>query len=252
MMTSRYQIVTLKLYQQIIKRLANFRHALPHCCLLCNEQTSHYNNQLCDVCREDLPFPPQLCIGCSKKLMTQTKWCGQCQQSQPPFVLVTACYYQTPIKQLLSALKYRQQTIVCHELARHLARRIFQLINQQLIEKPQAIMPVPLHWQRQYSRGFNQAHLIALELSAYLEIPIITPMKRIKNTTSQASLDAQQRSHNLDNAFKLTVDINVDSIAIVDDVYTTGATMREMSETILHKRAINIQHWAIARTIISD
>jgi len=184
--------------------------------------------------------------------MAETKWCGQCQQSQPPYPLVTACYYQTPIKQLLGALKYRQKIIVCHELARHLARRVFKLLNQELIDKPQAIMPVPLHWQRQYSRGFNQAQLIALALSAYLDIPIINPVKRVKNTTAQASLDAQQRCHNLDNAFKLTASINVDSIAIVDDVYTTGATMREMSETILAHKTINIQHWAIARTIISD
>jgi len=251
-MTSRYQIVTLKLYQQITNNLAHIRHVLPHCCLLCNEQTNHYKNQLCDVCREDLPFPSQLCIGCSKVLMTEAKWCGLCQQSHPPYPLVTACHYQTPIKQLLGALKYRQQIIVCHELARHLARRIFKLLNQGLIDKPQALIPVPLHWQRQYSRGFNQAHLIALALSAYLGIEIITPIKRVKNTTSQASLDAQQRCHNLDDAFKLTTTINVDSVAIIDDVYTTGATMREMSETIIAHKNVNIQHWAIARTIISD
>lgn len=251
-MTSRYRSVTLKLFQKITKIVVDFRHAMPHCCLLCNKQTGAYHNQICDVCRDDLPFPEYLCIGCSNPLMTQSKWCGACQQSQPPFPLVTACYYQAPVKQLLSALKYRHQIIVCHELARHLARRIFKLLSQNMIEKPQALIPVPLHWQRQYSRGFNQAELIALELSTYLDVPVIMPIKRIKKTTSQASLNAQERNHNLDGAFLLTEIINVDSIAIIDDVYTTGATMREMSDAILNKQQIDIQHWAIARTIISD
>lgn len=251
-MTSRYRSIALKLLHKITKIVVNFRHATPHSCLLCNKQTSAYHHQICDVCRDDLPFPEHLCIGCSHPLLTQSKWCGACQQSQPPFPLVTACYYQVPVKQLLSALKYRQQVIVCHELARHLARRIFKLLNQDMIEKPQALIPVPLHWKRQYSRGFNQAELIAIALGDYLDIPVIMPVKRVKNTTSQASLNAQQRSHNLDNAFLLTKNINVDSIAIIDDVYTTGATMQEMSDAILNKQSVRIQHWAVARTIISD
>lgn len=253
-MTNRYRIITFNLLRQITKYIINFRHAMPHCCMLCNIQTNHYKNQLCDVCRDDLPFPDQLCIGCSLPLlMSHTKWCGACQNSQPPFPLVTACYYQPPIKQLLSALKYRHQLIVCHELAKHLARRIFKLLDQSLIEKPQALIPVPLHWQRRYSRGFNQAELIAIELSRYLDIPVIYPIKRIKKTTSQASLNAQERNHNLDNAFKMSKYIDVTSIAIIDDVYTTGATMREMSDEILKQHQhLKIQHWAIARTIIHD
>ncbi len=251
-MTRRYRIISFKLYQWITQNLANFRHVTPHCCLLCNEQTNHYKDQLCDVCRDDLPFPSQLCIGCAKYLMTETKWCGQCQQSQPSFPLVTASYYQTPIKQLLSALKYRDQTIVCHELARHLARRVYQLINQGIIEKPHALLPVPLHWRRQLNRGFNQAQLIAEHLSHYLEIPIINNVKRNKITQSQAKLDAEQRRHNLDDAFVITQPIDFYSIAIVDDVYTTGATMREISQIILKHQTIHIQHWAVARTLISD
>lgn len=226
---------------------------MPHCCLLCNLQTNHYKNQICDVCRDDLPFPQHQCIGCSLPLLTMTKWCGACQKLQPSFSLVTACYYQPPIKQLLSALKYRHQLIVCHELARHLAHRIFKLLDQQMIEKPQALLPVPLHWQRRYTRGFNQAELIAIELSRYLDIPIIYPITRIKKTSPQASLNAHQRSHNLDNAFQIRKDIKMTSIAIVDDVYTTGATMRGMTDEILRQHPhIKIQHWAIARTIIHD
>ena len=250
-MTSRYQIIASKLSQAITQSIASFRNALPHCCLLCNEQTQRYQNHLCNVCRDDLPFPMQLCVGCASQLMTATKWCGRCQQDKPAFILVTACYYQPPIKQLLSALKYRNQTIVCHELARHLARRVYQLINQGIITKPQALMPVPLHWRRQMVRGFNQAQLIAQELSLYLNIPVINTIKRCKPTLTQTQLDAQQRQHNLDDAFKLSMPINVQSIAIVDDVYTTGATMREISETILSQQTITIQHWAITRTIIS-
>ncbi|OIQ48612.1 MAG: hypothetical protein BM565_00365 [Gammaproteobacteria bacterium MedPE] len=165
---------------------------------------------------------------------------------------MTGGYYQTPIKQLLSDFKYRQQMSLARELAHFLARRIYKLIDQEIIAMPQAIQPVPLHWRRQAKRGFNQAQLIANELSQYLNIPVIENIKRLRSTQSQAELDAKQRQHNLDNAFQLRKPITYNSIALVDDVYTTGATMHEISETILQQQTIEIQHWAVARTIISD
>lgn len=251
-MTKRYRIVSFKLLRWIKRLITDFRQALPHACLLCSNKTAHYSNQLCDTCRGDLPFPDQLCIGCSLSLPSDIAWCGQCQITTPGYPIVTACYYQSPIKQLLSDLKYRKQLIVCHELAHFLARRVFKLINQGFIDKPQALLPVPLHWQRRLSRGFNQAELIAHELSRYLNIPVINNVSRAKSTSSQAQLNAKQRKHNLDNAFKLNKPFTVVSIAIIDDVYTTGATMQEISDTILRHQQVHIQHWAVARTIISD
>lgn len=251
-MTSRIRIVSLKFTRWITQLLREFRNALPHGCYLCHEETANYRNRLCETCRSDLPFPDQLCIGCSKRLNATVSWCGQCQQSMPEFTLVTASYYQTPVKQLLSDFKYKNQIQLAHELAHFLARRIYKLISQGIIEMPQAIQPVPLHWLRQNKRGFNQALLIANELSLYLHIPVIDHLKRQRSTRSQAQLDAKERQHNLDNAFVLKRKIPYDSIALVDDVYTTGATMREISATILTQQDIEIQHWAIARTLITD
>lgn len=251
-MTSRYRIVSLKFYHWITQSIITLRNGLPHGCYLCHEQTPHFRHRLCNICREDLLFPEQLCIGCAKRISTTVNWCGQCQQSLPQFTLVTGGYYQTPIKQLLSDFKYRQQMSLARELAHFLARRIYKLINQEMIVMPQAIQPVPLHWQRQAKRGFNQAQLIAYELSQYLHIPVIDNIRRHRSTQSQAELDAKQRQHNLDNAFQLRRPIIYDSIALVDDVYTTGATMHEISETILQQQTLEIQHWAVARTVISD
>lgn len=229
--------------------MANFRNLLPHRCILCHQQTQHYRHHLCQTCRDDLPFPLYLCLGCAKSIEHDSLLCGECLAAPPRYLLLTASDYLTPIKELISSLKYRKNRLAAFELALHLSHRVRYCIKQQHIDKPQLLIPVPLHPTRQRRRGFNQALLIAQHLGDLLDIPVDNCCQRIIATPAQAQLSAKQRSHNLDGAFRLRQPITADTIALIDDVYTTGATMAELSDTINPQQHIEIQHWCIARTL---
>ena len=107
--------------------------------------------------------------------------------------------------------------------------------------KPDVIVPVPLHWRKLRRRGFNQAEMLARELSKYTGISTdVTLVKKKKATKSQKKLNADQRRKNLQEAFQITGNPAGKCILLVDDVYTTGSTMDVISNALLENGATNI------------
>ncbi|MGL5039101.1 MAG: ComF family protein, partial [Aeromonas sp.] len=119
-------------------------------------------------------------------------------------------------------------------------------------EPPQAIIPVPLHWWRQWRRGFNQAQEIAQALAAITEIPCDNALlQRIKATPQQTTLSAGQRRRNLRGAFQIRPH-HYHHVALLDDVVTTGATAGQLTR-LLHESGITkVEVWAICRTLRHD
>ena len=134
-------------------------------------------------------------------------------------------------------------------LARPLAKVLCREIKQCSYPRPQLLIPVPLHWSRLLWRGFNQSVELARHISAELNIPIDrTVVYRNRPTKSQALLPFRQRKRNVSNCFELRRPLNVASVAIVDDVVTSGATVDQMSIALRKHRAAQIQVWALLRT----
>ena len=107
--------------------------------------------------------------------------------------------------------------------------------------QPQMIVPVPLHWRKQKIRGFNQAELLARELSRYTGIPVNTRLlKKNHATRSQKKLDAAGRKQNLKEAFQVVGNPAGKRILLIDDVYTTGSTMDVVSRALLGKGASHV------------
>lgn len=106
------------------------------------------------------------------------------------------------------------------------------------------LIPVPLHWTRFAWRGYNQAEEMATVLGAKRNIPVVNLVKRVKKTRFQSTLSAEDRKHNVAEAFTL-VDCDEDlyrdkHLILVDDLYTTGATLRETAKALIPLKPASI------------
>jgi ComF family protein len=112
------------------------------------------------------------------------------------------------------------------------------------------LAPVPLHPGRLRTRGFNQALLLAELLSATWQLPLQRqPLRRVRGTTPQTELSSDQRALNLLNAFSVpdSASIRDKRIMLVDDVFTTGATLAECSRSLLKAGASAVCCVTVAR-----
>jgi ComF family protein len=122
--------------------------------------------------------------------------------------------------------------------------------QQQHLQLPDWVAPVPLHWWRQWQRGFNQSALFSEQISQQLGIEHFTHLKRIRATPAQKNLSREERLKNLQHCFKITRPLHGKSVAIIDDVMTTGATVNTLAKTLKQAGAGKIIVWALARTPI--
>ncbi len=151
--------------------------------------------------------------------------------------------YQAPYPMLIPRLKYSGQILLAPLLASLLADH---LDNS---DPPEAIIPVPLHWWRQWRRGFNQAEEIGKELGQLTGLPCDSNLlRRFKATPQQTALSAGQRRRNLRGAFRIRPH-QYNHVALLDDVVTTGATAGQLSRLLHESGVTKVEVWAICRTL---
>lgn len=221
----------------------------PGQCILCNS-ASQPTLDMCKSCELSLPILGDRCESCALPLSDgAARYCGECLQSPPPYSRTEACWvYDLPVAQLIAAYKYRHKLSYGLTLSKIAAKEFASAYKHS--EKPTLIAAVPLHWHRHLRRGFNQSDLLAKYFSKHLQIPLFTYIKRTKPTDAQLALSAKERQTNLKNAFAISKAQSVDGevVAIIDDVMTTGATARAVSETFLQAGAKEVHIWVLART----
>jgi len=133
------------------------------------------------------------------------------------------------------------------ECGRVLAELMAEKLDQES-RCPELLIPVPLHRNRYTQRGYNQAEIIATILARKMNCKIdLNVCQRIVHTTAQWNLTAPQRRKNVKNAFVLNKPIQANSVTIVDDVVTTGATVNELAKLLKSSGVTNIQVWSLAR-----
>lgn len=156
---------------------------------------------------------------------------------------IAACAYAFPVDQLVQQLKFGGRL----PLARTLGLLLADAARQQ--PRPAALVPVPLHPQRERQRGFNQAEAIARVAGQALQIPVLAgAVTRIRATPAQSGLDLPQRRRNLADAFAVTAPLPA-HIALVDDVVTTGSTVLALATTLRRHGVRRVDAWAVARTL---
>ena len=137
--------------------------------------------------------------------------------------------YQGAIKQSLYRFKYANKREYAQFFAKEAVRLYGSWITKNKIE---LIVPVPMYPKKKRKRGYNQAESFAKELSILTRIPVDTKwIERVRDTTPQKTLNKHERKNNLKNAFQTRKSIVQyrQRILIVDDIYTTGSTIEEVT-----------------------
>jgi ComF family protein len=218
---------------------------LPPVCVLCAARGE--GRDLCPACHASLPYTTTACKRRALPLPASGagQECGECQRHPPDYDRgYSLLRYEPPADQLIQRLKFNARL--------PLARLLGELMAEQLARRtqtwPECIIPVPLHRTRLRERGFNQALEIARPLARRLHIPLdYRSCTRVRHTAVQSLLPAAARHKNIKGAFQVTRPLTVRHVALVDDVMTTGHTLRECAATLRKAGVEQIEVWVVAR-----
>lgn len=215
----------------------------PDICFLCGA-IADYRRILCDQCRQDLPKLSRACRKCGRSIVTGCL-CPICIIKPPNFDrLISPFSYEYPVTELIKSLKYNNNI----EIARELGIALLNIITHESRPLPEVILPVPLHPLRIMGRGFNQAMEISYEISRGLKLPVDNSLiKRVRHTAPQFNLGPAERLKNLSGAFKLSCGSDYRSVAIVDDIVTTGTTVNVIAGLLKKTGTKFVEVWSCAR-----
>ena len=217
----------------------------PSCCILCDER-GLTGIDICPCCFERLVKNKTCCYQCAMPMTVATSpkiLCGKCQTTPPDFQQTYAPFiYHDIMRLLISELKFNHQ----YKNARLLGQLFTQSFEHSPL--PQCIIPVPLHKKRYRQRGFNQSFEIAKTIGKQLTIPVDTHWCiRHKDTAHQVGLSIKARHKNVKGAFSVTKKSAYTHIALLDDVMTTGSTVREIASVLKKAGVDRIDLWICAR-----
>lgn len=220
----------------------------PHCPLCQDHLNGHSYAGICPACRRQLASSAMAaCPLCGRPMLGTSHICGYCVRQPPP---QTRTYslgpYEGQLQQLIQHYKFTPRLALQRPLARLLVRHLHRQAPQQPWQR---IIAVPLHHRRLAQRGFNQATQLAKEMAPLLKLP--RPQEillRQRHTASQRGLSQAQRQANMAGAFCCQQPFQGDSLLLVDDVLTTGATVAACVRTLLDAGASEVQVAVLAVT----
>lgn len=196
----------------------------------------------------DILFP-KYCAGCGREGTYICKKCEMFMVDVPEAIGVTSFWeYSGIVKELIHRIKFNGEFDIIKEL---ISKKEFQVQNDTIITF------VPMHIKKKKKRGFNQAEIIAKEIGQKTGCKVVKMLEKIKQTKDQAKLNKEERLNNIKGVFvgahplkKLrSLTIGRASILLVDDVYTSGATMQECIKVLRGVGFKNIWGFTLARTI---
>ncbi len=221
---------------------ASIRPITPPICIRCGDPLARQSDSL-------LPDPKPN-AGDAQPLISDRKspvctWC--CRKGDSAVDRSRAIgEYAGTLREVIHALKYARR----QSLARPLAERMRQR-GAELVDQVDWVVPVPLHWRREYVRGFNQAR----EIARHLGPPVVDALVRHRATRAQVELAAERRRANVEGAFRIRrgwyrpLNITGRSIALVDDVSTTGATLEACARVLKERGASEVYAITAARVV---
>jgi ComF family protein len=218
----------------------------PGRCLLCGAGGAG-GRDLCAACAGELPGNPIRCPRCALPLVVAAPACGECLRSPPAFAWTRAPFrYVFPLDRLLTRFKYAGDLAAGRLLAELLGDALDD--DPRLGDRDGVLVPVPMAPDRLVERGYNQALELARPLAQRLGLPLATAgLARVRATPRQAGLSARARRRNLRGAFVAAPEMVGRRVVLVDDVMTTGATLRECARALRRAGAMEVGVVAVAR-----
>lgn len=198
----------------------------PRRCPVCDDIVPSGEGNVCRPCAGRIQYIREpRCRRCGKQLGDGAQmFCGDCAQKAHIFDSGLALYDYRSMQRSIYRFKYANRC----EYAAFYAQDIYRHFKADIAAMgADAIIPVPLHPSRQRARGYNQAELVARELSVLTRIPVYPDLiRRVRKTIPQKELDAAGRQNNLKKAFHIPSDVvKLNKTILIDDIFTTGSTL---------------------------
>lgn len=210
----------------------------PPRCPVCGDLRFPWESSTCPECAGKLRFITEpVCLCCGRELKDDRKeYCGRCEENPMSFIRNFAVWqYDKQMKKSIADFKYRGRT----EYADFYIQHMLHCYGRQLLRYGvTALVPVPISTKRKRYRGFNQAELLAEGLAEELGIVMTKLIKRVHNTKPQSSLSPRERKRNLADSMAWdeqeagSIGNPPTAVALVDDIYTTGATLEACAKVL--------------------
>lgn len=224
----------------------------PRRCPVCDEPVQPFGALICDSCGEKLaekvllPGRDPLCCRCGKPVSAmERELCGDCEKRERVFHKGCAVYRYRDVSGMLYRLKYEGRAEYADFLGEKMAERLKEEWNPAQMD---ALVPVPVSRERLWKRGYNQAALLARTIAEETGISLREDFLIRENPTAALrNMSASERRRKLKNAF-IVPDIDVESkrIMLVDDIFTTGATIDACARQLLRAGAAQVLFLAAA------
>jgi len=213
----------------------------PETCVGCERRAS---DVLCRTCFDALPrVGNPVCGRCGLPTPFATFVCEECKNVDFGFASARApLKYDGVGKKIVHALKYRGYKRVVGRLA---APLMLEVLDDTCFD---AVVPVPLHRSRLRKRGFNQAELLARGVAEKMKVTVSDTLEVVRSTRDQVELSAAQRRANVAGAYSATKP-HRGKILLVDDVFTTGATMSACAASLVRAGAQEVHALSLCRTV---
>jgi ComF family protein len=242
-----------------LRRLAELAHGVgqlvfPNACLICDApeaDRADFRHGLCSECQRALaadPYPA--CPRCAATVGPHTDTSDGCAVCRGHSLGFEAAVRLGPHDGRLRDAVVRMKSAAGEGLAEMMGRVFWEAASDRLrTAGVEVVVPVPLHWRRRWSRGYNQAAAVARELARGLHVPFGEALCRIRNTPEQVGSSAASRRENVRGAFRANrrSDIAGRTVLLVDDVMTTGSTAGEAARMLRAAGASRVVVAVLAR-----
>jgi ComF family protein len=229
-----------------------FNLIFPDECRLCEQPLKNISRL--PVCPSCLALPAPLvadffCRACRTPFvdaypLDEYDLCTVCRESLVNFDTVYSFgSYEGPLRKLIHLFKYGKVETLAQPLSRLLIRSL------PLDQRFDMVVAMPMHWRKRWERGFNQAELLAKPVARRYGLKLATNLRRARHTNAQAGLTEAQRLANARDSFRIQqpAEINGKRVLLIDDVFTTGATLRAAAAALKKAGAAHVSALTLAR-----